>query len=90
MSPVRQRYDVVTCVVTKHVRYGLVVEIDSGEQGWIDSGYIADSAGQSSPSAWPSPGSTLAAVVLGMDRMGRVRLASRPSYVELIRSGARP
>jgi hypothetical protein len=83
---VRSRYDIVECVAIKHVPYGVLVELDPDERGWIEGDYVND-ARSIDPETWPPPGSRVIAVVLGTTRDGRVRLTSLPSYVEQIRTG---
>jgi hypothetical protein len=56
----RARFDVVTCVVARRVRYGLVVEIGPDEPGWIETEYMAGDPAR--PEAWPAPGTVLTAV----------------------------
>ena len=82
----RSRYDIVECVVIKHVPYGVLVELDAGERGWIDGDHTND-ARSIDPRTWPPPGVQVMAVVWGTTRDGRVRLASLPSYVARIRAG---
>jgi hypothetical protein len=84
----RARFDVVTCVVARRVRYGLVVEIGPDEPGWIETEYMAGDPAR--PQAWPAPGTVLTAVVLGTTRGGRVRLCALPGYVDLVRSSPDP
>lgn len=77
------RYEIVQCVVTGHQRYGLLVRSEGGETGLVDSVDISD--GHDSAIDWPSIGIRLPCVVLGYTRDGRIRVASAPSYVRLIR-----
>jgi hypothetical protein len=83
---VRSRYDIVECVVIRHAPYGVLVELDPEERGWIEGDYVNE-ARSIDPRTWPPPKSRVIAVVLGTTRDGRVRLASVPSFVERIRSG---
>jgi hypothetical protein len=64
-----------------------MVETASGERGWVDADDIADEvvAGD-----WPAVGTTVAGVVLGYTRDGRVRLATRPGYVKYVRESGDP
>ena len=82
------RYDVVRCVVTKHVRYGVLVDIDTGERGWIDDDDLTE--GVVNPSIWPQPGTRLTAVVLHVTRDGRVGLSALPKFVELVGEAVDP
>jgi hypothetical protein len=36
-SQARRRYDVVCCSVVGHIRYGLLIESEEGERGFVDS-----------------------------------------------------
>jgi hypothetical protein len=78
------RYDVVECVVTKYLPYGLAVRSVHGESGFVDSGDIADSAVSSED--WPMIGARLDCVVLGYTNEGRLRAAAAAGYVRLIRA----
>jgi hypothetical protein len=83
-SPVRGRYDVVPCTVTGHVRYGLLIESEDGERGYVDSAYVTDKPGE----PWPAVGDQVRAVVLNYVQGGRLRVATSPTYVEqLIATG---
>ena len=52
----RSRYDTVGCVVTKHVHYGVLVELDAGERGWIADDCINEER-SIDPRSWPPVGS---------------------------------
>jgi hypothetical protein len=84
-----RRYDVIPCTVTSHVRYGLIVTLDTGERGWIEDDRIRDDR-SICRDQWPAVGTQLDAVVLGVLENGRVCLCSMPSYVEVIRHAFDP
>jgi hypothetical protein len=52
---VRCRYDIVDCVVLGHGPYGLLIESEDGERGFVDSSYITDTPGE----PWPEKGQRL-------------------------------
>jgi hypothetical protein len=81
-SPARCRYDMVHGSVVGHVRYGLLIESEDGERGFVDSSYISDGPGE----AWPEVGRRLRCVVLGYTREGRLRVAATPTYVDVMAS----
>jgi len=85
----RRRYDVVHCTVAGHVRYGLIVTLDTGERGWIEEDRIRDDRSVDRV-RWPAAGTQVDAVVLGVLKSGRVCLCSMPSYVEVIRHAIDP
>ncbi|WP_409496694.1 hypothetical protein [Amycolatopsis sp. cmx-11-12] len=77
----RKRYDLVRCTVVGHVHYGLLIETEDGERGFVDSSYITDGIGE----PWPAVGQQLRCVVLGYARRGnRIRVAATPSYVDAL------
>ncbi|MFJ1760615.1 hypothetical protein ACIOD2_09885 [Amycolatopsis sp. NPDC088138] len=82
----RRRYDVVECAVTGHVHYGLLIAAEDGERGFVDRAEITDEPGE----PWPETGSRLRGVVLGYTRDGRLRVATRPGYVELVATADDP
>src|SRR3954469_11629986 len=79
-----ERFEVVTCTVIKHVSYGLLVELTSGQRGWIERDAIREDR-LTDPTTWPMPGTRLEAVLVEFVRDGRARLCSIPSYVEVVR-----
>lgn len=79
-SGARRRYDIVHCTVVGHVRYGLLIESEDGERGYVDSSYITDRPGE----PWPEVGLQLRCVVLGYTRDGRLRVAATPTYVDVL------
>ena len=84
--PARRRYDIVHCTVTGHVHYGLLVESQDGERGFVDSSYIADKPGE----PWPEVGQQLRCVVLGYTKENRLRVGATPSYVEMLAAADDP
>ena len=71
-SPGRRRHDIVHCSVVGHVRYGLLIESEDGERGFVDSSYI----GGRPDEPWPEVGRRLQCVVLGYTGAGRLRVAA--------------
>jgi hypothetical protein len=43
-SPPRRRYDVDQCSITGHARYGLLIESQDGEPGFVDRSYMVPAA----------------------------------------------
>lgn len=82
----RRRYDVVHCSVVGHARYGLLVESEDGEHGFVDSSYITDKPGE----PWPAVGRRLRCVVLGYTKDDRLRVAATPLYVEMVAAADDP
>lgn len=82
----RRRYDVVHCSVVGHAQYGLLVESEDGEHGFVDSSYITDTPGE----PWPAVGRRLRCVVLGYTKEGRLRAAATPLYVEMVAAADDP
>lgn len=82
----RRRYDVVSCSVVGHARYGLLIESEDGEQGYVGSGEISDKPGE----PWPPVGERLRCVVLGYAKGDRLRGAATPSYVAKIATAEDP
>lgn len=78
------RYALLEVTVQAHARYGLVVRSAAGEDGFVDSDYIADQPVP--PEDWPAVGTHLWGVVLGHTRDGRLRLCTAPKYVAVARS----
>lgn len=85
-SQARRRYDVVHCSVVGHARYGLLIESQDGERGFVDSSYITDKPGE----PWPAVGQRLRCVVLGHTREGRLRAPAMPLYVETVAAADDP
>lgn len=79
-TPARRRYDIVHCSVVGHAPYGLLIESEDGERGFVDSSYISDRPGE----PWPEVGRRLQCVVLGQTRDGRLRVAATPTYVDVV------
>jgi hypothetical protein len=82
----RRRYDVVEFTVTRWAHYGLLIESDDGEPGFVDSSYITDDVGE----PWPVPGTRLRCVVLAIAKGGRISAAATPGYVAAIASATDP
>lgn len=80
------RYEVVQCSVNGHAPYGLLIESEDGERGFVDSSYITDNPGE----PWPVIGQQLRCVVLGYTRGGRLRVAATPRYVEMVAAAGDP
>ena len=80
----RERFEVIRCVVVGSAPYGVLVETSDGEEGWVEAEYLDH--GPVDPTRWPFPGTHLDAVVLGYANDGRIRVASTPAYVEMIRT----
>lgn len=85
-SPARRRYDIVHCSVVGHAQYGLLIESEDGERGFVDSSYVTDTPGE----AWPAVGQRLRCVVLGYTNNGRLRAAATPLYVEMLAAADDP
>lgn len=85
-SPERRRYDVVNCVVIGHARYGLLIESEDGECGFVDSSDITDTPGE----PWPAVGEDLRCIVLGHAKDGRLRVAVTPAYVDVVAAADDP
>lgn len=78
------RYEVVQCLITGHLSYGLAVQTPTGQRGSIDKDVIGD---RPLPvEDWPSVGQTISGVVMGYGRDGRLRVCAQPSYVSYVRS----
>ncbi|MEV8443909.1 hypothetical protein AB0425_41600 [Actinosynnema sp. NPDC051121] len=82
----RRRYEVVHCSVVGHAGYGLLVESEDGERGYVDSSHITDEPGE----PWPAVGRRLPCVVLGYTKEGRLRAATTPLYVEMVAAADDP
>ena len=62
-------------VVTGAQHYGVLIETDSGERGWIEAEYISDA--RLRQEEWPAPGTSLRGLVLGYTADGRIRVCLR-------------
>jgi hypothetical protein len=81
------KYAIVRGTVSGRQQYGALITLESGDRGFVDVGYLADTAeGVQSGAEWPEMGLTVEAVVLGTTRDGRVRLTTRGSDLALARS----
>lgn len=69
------RYSTVTCTVTAHRSYGLIVAVEGDGPGFVDLGYISHNP--VTADAWPHVGEERRGVVLGVTRDGRLRLDIR-------------
>ncbi|WP_329787841.1 hypothetical protein V1227_24415 [Lentzea sp. DG1S-22] len=78
------RYDLLQATVTGHQAYGLVLSTEDGLRAFIEDAYVAD--GPINRDDWPEVGAELTAMVLGATRDERLRLSSRASDLELVRS----
>ncbi|RAS68448.1 hypothetical protein C8D87_102513 [Lentzea atacamensis] len=85
-SQARNRYDVVHCLVIGHVQYGLLIESEDGERGFVDSSYVTDQPGE----PWPEVGRRLRCLVLGYANDGRLRAATTPLCVEMVAAADDP
>ncbi|MFD8494902.1 hypothetical protein [Amycolatopsis sp. NPDC059657] len=85
-SPARRRYDVIDCSVVGQAHYGLLIESEDGERGFVDRAHISDDPGE----PWPVVGQRLRCVVLGYTNDGRLRAASTPTYVEMVATAEDP
>ena len=78
------RYTLVDGEVTGRQDYGLIVRAADNRPGFVDSADIADEPVPQEE--WPSTGTRLRGVVLGVTRDGRLRLSLRPRDVTLVES----
>ncbi|GIM90712.1 S1 RNA-binding domain-containing protein [Paractinoplanes toevensis] len=83
-SPENQlrRYSTVSGVVADHKKYGLLLHLENGVEGFVDSSDVADRPVDSGD--WPSVGITVMAVVLGPTQMGRWRLSMRDRDIRVV------
>jgi hypothetical protein len=73
------RWTITNGTVVRHMRYGLRVQVPSGEVGVVDRADIAD--GGLSPDEWPEVGSVI--TVLGAGYAGtQLRLTARTSQFD--------
>jgi hypothetical protein len=82
------KYAIVEATVVGHAKYGLLVETDSGQRGLVEDDHIDDSIPP--PAEWPPVGSIVVGVVVGYHRDGRVRLVTKPNYLEYVRRSVAP
>jgi hypothetical protein len=83
-----RRYSIVRGTVSGRQHYGLLVTLESGDRGFVDVTYVSD---ESQPAAeWPETGRPVEAVVLGTTRDDRVRLCTRATDLEFVRSADDP
>ena len=71
----RMRGQEVDFVVTGTQHYGVLIQTDSGERGWIEAEYISDAALRQEE--WPTAGTSLRGLVLGYTADGRIRVCLR-------------
>ena len=50
-SHARRRFNIVHCSVVGHAQYGLLIESEDGERGFVDSSYVTDTPGEPRASA---------------------------------------
>lgn len=62
-------------MVTGAQHYGVLIETDSGERGWIEAEYLSDA--RIRPEEWPAAGTSLRGLVLGYTADGRIRVCLR-------------
>src|SRR5947209_8025121 len=84
MVSMSHKYTAIECTVVGHQPYGLIVQSENDERGFIDSIEISDSP--AARGEWPSKGQRLPCVVLGRTKDGRLRLSARQSDVMLVRT----
>lgn len=77
-----RRWDVIDATVTGWAHYGVLIETDDGQHGFVHFTYV-------NPPAWPEPGERVRGVVLGVEHLG-VRLAVMRGYVEAIEGAENP
>src|SRR5689334_12700076 len=82
------KYAVVECIVVRHQHYGLMVQLGTGDKGFVDQLEIADFPMQADE--WPAVGDRIRAVVLGSNQDGRLRLSARRRDIVLIESSMDP
>lgn len=82
----RSRYDIVHCLVIGHARYGILIESEDSELGFVDSSYITDQPGE----PWPEVGQRLRCMVLGYAKDGKLRVAATPLCVEMVAASDDP
>jgi predicted RNA-binding protein with RPS1 domain len=83
-NPILPKYTVIECTVIGHRSYGLIVRLDSGESGFVDRSYIADTV--LSIDEWPRVNTRIRGILLGYTRDGRVRVSARRRDRVLIES----
>ncbi len=70
-----ERGDEIQVMVTGAQPYGLLIEANEGEKGWIETEYLSDT--KLEPRDWPPVGTRLRGLVLGYTRDGRIRVCMR-------------
>jgi hypothetical protein len=69
------RGDEVLFTVTGAQHYGILIQTDSGERGWVEEEYLSDR--KLRREEWPPVGVSLRGLVLGYARDGRIRVCLR-------------
>lgn len=82
------KYAIVELVVVGHQPFGLLVQDDSGQRGFVDRADIADDP--AAGGGWPKVGDRIPGVVLGYTRDGRLRVSTRERDLGLVGSLANP
>lgn len=75
MAAMQVRGQEVGFVVTGAAHYGVLIETDSAERGWIEAEYISDA--RLTQAEWPEAGTSLRGLVLGYTADGRIRVCLR-------------
>jgi len=75
MMAKRARGQEVGFVVMGVQHYGVLIQTDSGERGWIEAEYLSDA--KLSQGEWPEAGTSLRGLVLGYTADGRIRVCLR-------------
>lgn len=71
------RFDIVPCVITGHMHYGLLFVTDAGEPGYVDTVEIADPLPVRRE--WPTIGERLEIVAIATRQDGRIQGTVRAS-----------
>lgn len=79
--PMTPKYRTLYCVVRSEQVYGLVVDTETDEPGYIDSEFIADAP--SRRERWPAVNTSLRVMVIGHSGDGRLILSARHSDLTL-------
>ena len=69
------RGDEARFTVTGAAHYGVLIQTDSGERGWIEDEYLNDRMLRREE--WPPIGVSLRGLVMGYDSHGRIRVCLR-------------
>jgi predicted RNA-binding protein with RPS1 domain len=69
------RGDQVTFTVTGAQPYGVLIQTEQGERGWIEREYLSEAVLHQDQ--WPPVGTSLRGLVLGYTSDGRIRLCLR-------------